>query len=249
MANSAQSPVMDDEVRAALQRIAASLRFAKAHRCLALLTYLVRQAVAGAGPTSEYDIGLAVFRRDPATYFTADDPIVRVQMCRLRLRLADYYTADGSSDPLRIALPLGTYQAHLEQQGAQLIPPASRAQMLAFLPLDCLSTEVSAQAFTLGLNEELTYRLHRDYPQHPPTKPCTAAHRTGFASADLVLEGTLRMDSSRVRLSLRLRRGADGDVLWHELFDGIADDSIAAQEQLADRCVQALPVQLRLPTA
>ena len=238
-------PATDQDVRAALLQIIASRQFAKAHRCIALLTYLVQQTLAGEGPPSEYDIGLAVFRRDPRSYFTGEDPIVRVQMGRLRLRLAAYYRAEGRSDPLRVSLPVGSYRPRLERGGTGPLPSASRRPALTLRPLDCLSHEMPAQTFTLGLSDELAYRLHRDLLDPRLTNHEEGACEAGIASVGRVLEGTVRMDASRVRLSLRLRHGADGDVVWHQQFDCAVDGSIAAQEQLADRCVQALPAHMR----
>ncbi len=244
---SVKSQVTDPEIDATLQRISACPHFAKAHRCLGLLVYLTRHASAGLRPPSEYDIGLAVFRRDPDSYFTADDPIVRVQMGRLRQRLEAYYASEGNSDPLRIVLPLGSYQAYLERRSTGLPPPASRPNSLTFLPVDCLTPDALAQAFTLGLNEELTYRLHRDFLPQLCASQREQTRHIGQGAHQVLLEGTLRMDRSRVRLSLRMRYRADGEVFWHELFDGVADGSISAQEQLAERCVLALPSQLPLP--
>ena len=51
------------------------------------------------GALRETTLALDVFRRDGATYDSAADPIVRVEMTRLRSRLAQYYADVGPRRP------------------------------------------------------------------------------------------------------------------------------------------------------
>lgn len=98
-----------DDLRAALERILLSQLFASSPRSSQFLQYVVNQSLAGRGSDlNEFAIGLDVFGRtssfDPRT-----DTIVRVQARRLRKRLADYYANEGSSEPIAIELPKGSY--------------------------------------------------------------------------------------------------------------------------------------------
>lgn len=53
-----------------------------------LLAYLVERAITDcARDTSEYAIGIGVFDRDPLHYSPGEDPVVRVQVGRLRTKL------------------------------------------------------------------------------------------------------------------------------------------------------------------
>ena len=54
-------------------------------------------------------IGLDVFGRKADSYDPAFDPIVRVQMGRLRSKLRAYYNGSGLPDLVRIDVPVGTY--------------------------------------------------------------------------------------------------------------------------------------------
>jgi len=72
------------------------------------------KAVAGAPEgLKEYTIGVEAFGRkqdfDPKT-----DPIVRVQIHRLRQKLKEYYDAEGSHDPILIDIPKGHYLPRFE---------------------------------------------------------------------------------------------------------------------------------------
>ncbi len=239
-------PCPDEAIRAALNIVITSKQFAKAHRCTTLLTYLVERVLACNETLSppEQEIGIAVFGRDPASYFPGDDPIVRVQAGRLRLRLAAYYAEEGAADPLRITVPQGSYQARIALADVAPAPGIiGAAPVLVFNPLTCLSADTPAGRFTAGLNDELGYRLYRTVRAFSLAgwdKPA------GSRPSRLhVLEGTVRQDADRLRVSLHLRHGEDGTVLWYAQFDSADHASIAGQEQMAARCIDAL--QLHMP--
>nr|WP_315249077.1 hypothetical protein [uncultured Duganella sp.] len=221
----------------------ASRQFSKAHRCTALLAYLVQRSLNrdDAAPPPEHEIGIAVFGRDRVTYFTGDDPIVRVQAGRLRLRLAAYYAEEGCADPLRIRIPSGSYQPKAERAEVRAPAPQARAApLLMFRPLACLGHDRQLSAYAMGLNEELGYRLYRWLPSVRRIDAGQAPAEPGGLSNTVLLEGTVRRDAARLRVSLLLRQPADGAVLWYERFDDTGGASIAAQEQMAERCLQAL---------
>jgi len=251
----APRPCSDDVVREALQRVVTSKRFAKARRCTALLNYLVERVLLcdeTAASPPEHEIGVAVFGRDPASYLPADDPIVRVQAGRLRLRLTAYYADEGAADPLRITVPQGRYHARIALAASQPAGPASRvaAPLLLFSPLICLCGDAQAARFTAGLNDELGFRLYRelhslslasgDHTTPPADQPC----------ALYLLEGAVRQDALLLRVSLILRQGAGGAVLWYAQFDRAhdsdldSDNAIGDQEQMAARCMAALQEHL-----
>lgn len=190
---------------------------------------------------SEHDIGIAVFGRDRGSYFTGDDPIVRVQAGRLRLRLAAYYAEEGGADALRISIPLGSYQAKVERVSTA-VPPlqAARAPLLLFRPLTCLGEAPLLLVYGSGLSDELGYRLYRSLAAIRRIDPEMALATLAPAPGARLLEGTVRQDAARVRVSLLLRNVSDGAVLWYEQFDAAFSASFAAQEGMAERCVQAL---------
>jgi len=99
------------EVRSALDRILASRCFQQAGRASDFLRFVVEQTLAGNGQRLKgYTIGVEVFGR-PADFDAQSDALVRVEAGRLRRRLVEYYAGEGSADPVRIALPRGTYAA------------------------------------------------------------------------------------------------------------------------------------------
>lgn len=74
-----------------------------------LLRYLAKHALDHPGQAiKEYQIATEVFGRsedfDPQL-----DSMVRVQAGRLRAKLSEYYTSEGTEDPVAVELPKGTY--------------------------------------------------------------------------------------------------------------------------------------------
>lgn len=98
-----------DDVRAQLDRIVHSRTFQAAAGLRNLLTFVVEETLAGRSENlKEYILGAMVLARG-AAFDPKTDPIVRVQMRRLRQRLQKYYTSEGRRDPLVIGFSAGSY--------------------------------------------------------------------------------------------------------------------------------------------
>jgi len=98
-----------EQVRDALARILASDVFARSERARDLLRYLIEQDLAGhADRLKGFSIAVDVFGKD-AAFDPSQDTVVRVQAGRLRELLEHYYAGPGSSDPLRVLIPRGSY--------------------------------------------------------------------------------------------------------------------------------------------
>ena len=74
-----------------------------------LLRYLAHHALENSGSSpKEYQIATEVFGR-PEDFDPHQDSMVRVQVGRLRTKLAEYYVSEGARDSIRVELPKGTY--------------------------------------------------------------------------------------------------------------------------------------------
>jgi tetratricopeptide (TPR) repeat protein len=92
-----------------LEKIVNSRLFKDAGSLRELLRYTVRETVAGrGGDLKEYLLGATVLRKGEA-FDPKADPIVRVQMRRLRGRLERYYATEGRHDALVVGMPKGAY--------------------------------------------------------------------------------------------------------------------------------------------
>src|ERR1700761_40464 len=95
--------------RAALDAVLRSRTFAKNLRLSALLEYLCARCFHGeTNAIKEYNIATDVFGRSP-NFDQSQDAIVRVEMHRLRKKLAEFYAAEGQSEPVEIVIHSGHY--------------------------------------------------------------------------------------------------------------------------------------------
>jgi Tol biopolymer transport system component len=98
-----------EEIRAQLEHIRNSEVFVRSARIQKLLEYLVESVLAGQQERlKESVIGFEVFERSP-DYDPKVDPIVRVEMRRIRGKLSEYYLHEGQSDSILIWLEKGSY--------------------------------------------------------------------------------------------------------------------------------------------
>jgi len=98
-----------EAVLAALEHLLAWPEMARSPQLARFLEYIVLQTLAGDGQAIKaYSIAVDVLGRS-VDFDPQSDPIVRVQARRLRALLDDYYRGPGSSEPLRITLPVGRY--------------------------------------------------------------------------------------------------------------------------------------------
>jgi TolB-like protein len=215
-------------MRQVLKQIMASALFAKAPRARTLLAFLVEKKLDGKEhEITEQAIGLSVFRRDARSYDTSLDPVVRVQMGRLRARLAEFEAAQPGLG-FRVTIPLGSYVPAFSEVGAAAaqLPP----RPLQLVPLRNLAGAHATQAFVAGIDEELGCQLFAAFgsliqlPQHGPHSGSTARHR---------LEGSIRVEQRHVRASMRLVDTHDGDIAWLSQFDCNGELDMSLQEKLA----------------
>jgi len=98
-----------DGIRLQLQRILAGDGFKRSERICRFLSYVVEQTLRGRGDElKESVLAVEVYDRPP-DYNPKIDPIVRNDARRLRAKLREYYETEGSSDPVIIEIPKGSY--------------------------------------------------------------------------------------------------------------------------------------------
>lgn len=98
-----------DERWALVLRIADSSYFCRSKRLRDFLLYVSRQCLDHAwDDLKEQRIGCNVYERR-ADYSPAEDNIVRVQAGLLRKKLAEYFAAEGRTEPVILTIPKGSY--------------------------------------------------------------------------------------------------------------------------------------------
>lgn len=122
--------------RAQIERLTASKTFEASDVHRRLLQYLAEKSLAGeADRLKEYTIGIEAFGK-PESYDPKQDSIVRLQVGRLRQKLAMYYQSEGASDSVLVEVPKGAFKVIFEAaspEGARraAADPVRRARWLA----------------------------------------------------------------------------------------------------------------------
>src|ERR1700756_4670936 len=107
-ANRAEKP-SPEQVREQLDRILRSGSFRNAPALQRLLQYVTSKSTDGELiHLKEYTIGIDVFGRGNS-YDPKIDPVVRVEMHRIRQKLREYYKTEGANDPIFVEIPTGHY--------------------------------------------------------------------------------------------------------------------------------------------
>lgn len=132
---------------------------------------------------------------------------------------------------------------------------AAAAQvMLAVLPFENLSLEADTY-FADGLTEEMIAQLGRSSPDRLGVIARTSAmtYRGTKKTVDQVgrelgvsyiMEGSVRRDGDRVRITAQLIRVSDQTHLWAESYDRRLADVVALQEEVAGHIARALRLRL-----
>jgi tetratricopeptide (TPR) repeat protein len=103
--------VSEADARFELERLLADPRFHGTERARCILRYLAERHFDGCDDgVKAYSIALDVLGR-PSSFDAASDPIVRIEMSRLRSSLSQYYEAFGDESVVAIHLPKGRYLA------------------------------------------------------------------------------------------------------------------------------------------
>ncbi|MGD1091896.1 MAG: hypothetical protein ABSB35_07860 [Bryobacteraceae bacterium] len=120
---------VEESTRAQIDRILASEVFSSADGLRRLLSFLADKSLSGeANELKEYSIGVDAFGK-PSTYDPRHDSTVRIQVGRLRQKLAEYYQTEGTGDPIVVKLPKGRYKLHWQPR-----PPMEAASAPADTP-------------------------------------------------------------------------------------------------------------------
>src|SRR3954454_19961338 len=103
-----------ETVRSQIDRLIQSKAFETSEVHRRLLQYLAEKSLTGeAERLKEYTIGLEAFSKPP-TYDPKHDSIVRLQVGRLRQKLATYYSTEANGDAILVSLPKGAFKLNFE---------------------------------------------------------------------------------------------------------------------------------------
>ena len=129
---------------------------------------------------------------------------------------------------------------------------------IAVLPFADLSEDQDQKYFTDGLSEELLNLLVRVDGLHVASRTSSFAFRNSSMgipaiSRELnvghILEGSVRKDGARIRITAQLIEAGSDRHLWSENFDRDLVDIFAIQDEIANAIVQALTGEMGMDEA
>jgi TolB-like protein/DNA-binding winged helix-turn-helix (wHTH) protein len=159
----------------------------------------------------------------------------------LRLSLAVFAITVAGVWLLRSVLP------HFQPSGARV--------MLAVLPFENLTGDASQDYFSDGLTEEMLTQLGNLDPQHLGVIARTSVMHYKESQAPLdrigrelgvqyVIEGSVRRDVGRVRISAQLIQVKDQSHLWARQYDRELKDLLGLQSEIAQEIIDEIPLTL-----
>ena len=172
--------------------------------------------------------------------------VVRVDASRVRTKLREYYSSEGTADPIVIDLPKGSYTPVFREASIQVDSP--RPTMTSFtepsivvLPFSNLSPDPEAY-FSDGLTEEIIHALSsiRGLRVVARTSAFALKHRNADVreigralNVDFVLEGSVRKSGNALRVTVQLASTSDGYQLWSRRYERSLEDLFAVQDEIA----------------
>jgi TolB-like protein len=126
-------------------------------------------------------------------------------------------------------------------------------ESIAVLPFDHLGPSTENEYIADGLTEEVIAALSKVRTLRVISRTSTMALKEtrkdartigGDLGVHFLLEGTVRSDQSRIRISVRLIDPATDDGVWSETYQGTIDEVFEIQEQIARKIVVALELHL-----
>jgi len=129
------------------------------------------------------------------------------------------------------------------------VTPGPKKRSIAVLPFVNMSSDEEQEWFSDGLTEELLNALARTPDLLVAAR--TSSFRYKGSSDDIqtiaaalgvahVLEGSVRRDRDRLRVTAQLIRASDGFHLWSQTYDRNPEDVITIQEEVAIEIATAL---------
>ena len=232
--------ISPDHIRAQLQRLLDSPEFTAAERLGLFLRYVVEQTLNGQREgIKQYTIAVDALGYG-ADFDPQTDSIIRIQARRLRRALEQYYQGRGTEDPIRIAIPKGSYVpvflANPRPPGASGAPeqpapvsaktPEFTTPTIAVVQFENLNEKDEHAFLARGLTGEIIISLSRfaglsvlgplDQAADKPINVHQIKHEYG---AQFILQGRVRSLMERIRITVDLTDAATSGNLWGRTFE------------------------------
>ena len=184
----------------------------------------------------------------PQTGHKLDRTIIVVLLIAVTWFAWDKFTNSTDSQPVAATV---TDTAAIETEPEPAPPQAEKS--VAVLPFVAMSSGPDDEYFADGLTEEILNSL----AQLPELLVTARTSAFSFKGQDVpiqeianalgvqhIVEGSVRRSGDRLRVTAQLIRAEDGFHLWSENYDSTSADTIAVQENIAEKIAVALDIVL-----
>ena len=218
--------------QAAVEKILSSVAFARAEQLRRLLGWLGERALENGAVPTEQEVAREALGR-PDSFDPQADSLVRKEMSRLRAKLRQYYSSDGTADPVRVQNNDG-YRLSFEflrPTPSGTVHVGTSLPCLMLLPLRSLPAD---RELAEEFGEELMFAIASS--GHFDLVAPEAAQRLqlGPAAVDFLVNGSIRRRGDSIQLTLWL---ADARTGRAKRFYRLAEPE---PEALASRVVALL---------
>lgn len=174
-----------------------------------------------------------------------DRTIIVVLLVALAWFAWDKFFVDNEPEPLAQTAP--------GSESQEIVKTELSEKSVAVLPFVAMSSGPDDEYFADGLTEEILNSL----AQLPELLVTARTSAFSFKGQDVpiqeiaaalgvrhVVEGSVRRSGDRLRVTAQLIRANDGFHLWSENFDSSSTDTIAVQENIAEKIAAAMDIVL-----
>lgn len=242
-----------------LSKVCSSNELKPKYKLCELLNYLVKETLSGRSEQiKNYSIGLDIFKRSE-DFNPELDPIVRIEVGRLRNSLNKYYLTDGKNDSIRIFIPRRSYVPEFITQEEvrpyspgraedteQVNSDSSLQPSVLVLPFANLTGDENQEYFVQGFTEELSIELSRfEYFRILGFRGSSDIHNHDYDEIlkklhpRFLIEGSVRKKTNELKISVKLIDTNSNEQLWCEQFKRklSSENLINIQEDIARETV------------
>jgi adenylate cyclase len=241
------SGLTPEAIHAELDRVLASSTFVRSKRLGRFLRFTVEQCLEGRqNSLKEYLVGVEVFNK-METFDPRIDSIVRVEARRLRSKLERYYQTEGREDQIVIQFRKGSYvpviltreqyQAYGYVEGAS--HTRSGKKSIAVSRFTNLGVDPAYSFFCSGITEDIVSALTK-LPDFRIVARHSGIPNADEVKADFILEGSVRKQGERLRISAQLIDTSSSVYIWSETYERDLSDAFAVQDDISRAILASL---------
>jgi adenylate cyclase len=237
----------NEAIHAELARILSSATFIRSKRLGRFLRFTVEQCLEGRqNSLKEYLVGVEVFNK-LETFDPRIDSIVRVEARRLRSKLERYYQTEGREDQVVVQFRKGSYVPMImtreQYQASGYVDGSARGRSgkksITVSRFTNLGIDPAYSFFCSGITEDIVSALTK-IPEFRVVARHPGLHGGEDVKSDYILEGSVRKQGERLRISAQLIDTATSVYVWSETYERDLSDAFAVQDEISLAIVGSL---------